>query len=272
MKKVSILTGIYNCADTLPEALDSVLAQTFSNWEMILCDDGSTDDTFAVASHYADLYPGRFIVIQNSTNLGLNRTLNRCLELASGEYIARMDGDDISLPTRLEKEVYFLDTHPEFAIVSCPMIYFDENGDWGVGQAIEIPQIDDFFKHAPFHCHAPCMIRREAFVAVGGYSLDKRTLRIEDCNLWFRLYAAGYRGYNLQEPLYKMRDGQDAYKRRSFKTRMNAVYVVSDGIKRLHLPKRYYIYVVKEFCAAIIKTLLPPSLYSHFHKAKRSNK
>lgn len=269
MKKISIIMGIYNNAKTLREAIDSILAQTYTDWEMIMCDDGSSDDTYKIAQEYVEKYPDKFILIKNEKNLGLNKTLNHCLKIANGEYIARMDGDDISLPTRFEKEIAILDNHPEYAIVSTPMIYFDENGDWGKGKAIEIPRIEDFFKHAPFHCHAPCMIRREAFLAVNGYSLDKRTLRIEDCNLWFRLYAEGYRGYNIQEPLYKMRDERDAFKRRSLKTRINAVYVVYDGINRLKLPKWYYIYVVKEFFMALIKGLMPFKLYVFFHKKKK---
>lgn len=269
MKKISVIMGIYNNEDTLCEAIDSILAQTYIDWEMIMCDDGSSDNTYTLAQSYVEKYPDKFILIKNEKNLGLNKTLNRCLEIAKGEYIARMDGDDLSLPERFEKEVAVLDNCPEYAIVSTPMIYFDDTGDWGRGKAIEIPQIDDFFKHAPFHCHAPCMIRREAFMAVKGYSLDKRTLRIEDCNLWFRLYAAGYRGYNIQEPLYKMRDERNAFKRRSLKTRMNAVYVVYDGINRLKLPKRYYFYVIKEFFMALIKGLMPFKLYMIFHKMKK---
>lgn len=138
--------------------------------------------------------------------MGLNHTLNRCLQKADGEYVARMDGDDVSLPTRLEKEATFLDEHPEYAIVSTPMIFFDESGDWGRSYAIEKPTKHDFIKHSPVHCHAPCMIRREAYLAVGGYTEDKRMLRFEDVNLWYKLYAKGYVGYNLDEPLYKMRD------------------------------------------------------------------
>ena len=109
MAKVSIIMGIYNCAATLPEAIDSILTQTFSDWQLILCDDGSKDNTYTVAKAYQERLPDQIILLQNVRNMGLNYTLNRCLQVTTGEYVARMDGDDISLPTRLEKEAAFLD-------------------------------------------------------------------------------------------------------------------------------------------------------------------
>ena len=111
MPKVSIIMGIFNCAETLPEAIDSVLAQTFSDWQLILCDDGSKDNTYGIAKEYQGRFPEKILLLQNERNMGLNHTLNRCLQVVSGEYVARMDGDDISLPTRLEKEAAFLDAH-----------------------------------------------------------------------------------------------------------------------------------------------------------------
>ena len=120
--------GIYNCAPTLAEAIDSILAQTYENWELILCDDGSADHTYNIADSYRQRYPEKIVLLKNEQNMGLNHTLNHCLDHATGEYIARMDGDDISLPERFEKELNYLLTHPEYAIVSSPMVYFDENG------------------------------------------------------------------------------------------------------------------------------------------------
>ena len=131
--KVSIIMGIFNCAETLSDAIKSILSQTYSDWELIMCDDGSTDNTFHIAQTFASKNPN-IVLIKNDRNMGLNYTLNRCLELATGEYIARMDGDDISLPNRLEEEVSFLDQHPQYAIVSTPMIYFDENGVFRTGK------------------------------------------------------------------------------------------------------------------------------------------
>lgn len=115
--------GIYNCASTLKEALESLLHQTYQNFEVIMCDDGSTDNTLQIAQQYVKEYPEKFILLKNGKNLGLNKTLNKCLYQAKGEYIARMDGDDISLPERFEKEVDMLDRNPQFALVSTPMIF-----------------------------------------------------------------------------------------------------------------------------------------------------
>lgn len=272
-KKVSIIMGIYNCADTLDEAIESILAQTYTNWQMIMCDDGSKDNTYDVAKKYVERDPDRFVLIKNETNQGLNITLNNCLEIADGDYIARMDGDDISLPTRFEKEVEFLNTHPEFAIVSTPMIMFDETGDWGrTSEPIVEPKILDFVNNTPFHCHAPCMVRKEAYLDVKGYTVDPRLLRFEDCNLWYKMYAKGYRGYNLSEPLYKMRDDKNAVARRDAKTRFRGLYVLYTGYKMVGIPKKYYLFLVIKFFKYTIMSITPTFVYKYLHKKRQQVK
>ena len=271
MAKVSILMGIYNCAPTLPEAIDSILAQTFSDWQLILCEDGSQDDTYAVAMAYQAQYPEKILLLRNERNMGLNHTLNRCLAAATGEYVARMDGDDISLPRRLEKEAAFLDAHPEYAIVSTPMIFFDEHGDWGRCSCIEKPEKRDFIHHSPVHCHAPCMIRREAFLDVDGYTEDERLLRVEDYHLWYKFYAKGYRGYNLPEALYHMRDDRNATHRRNAKARRNGIYATFVGFKMVNLPAWMYIYAVKNALVETAKILMPDAVYEYFHKKRLKN-
>lgn len=258
--------GIYNCAPTLPAAIDSILAQTCSDWELILCDDGSTDDTCAVAQHYQSAHPEQIKLLRNQRNMGLNHTLNRCLSAATGEFIARMDGDDISLPHRLETELAFLQAHPEYAIVSCSMIYFDEQGDWSKGGAVTEKPVPAQLVHGTVHCHAPCMVRRDAMVQVGGYSEGKKLLRVEDWHLWLKLYAAGYRGYNLSEPLYKMRDDRAAYSRRKFRYRLNESYVSRLAVKTFRLPFWMKLYSLRP----ILVGLLPGSVYNFLHK-KRLN-
>ncbi len=268
---ISILTGIYNCADTLEEAVDSILAQTYTNWELILCEDGSKDNTYEVAKSLADKYPDKIRLLRNDRNYGLNRTLNNCLAAAKGKYIARMDGDDLSVPDRLEKEVVFLENHPEFAIVSSPMIYYDENGEWGRGSSLPEPTLKDFALRAPVFCHAPCMILRDAIQSVGGYTEEKVYLRFEDCNLWYKLYAAGYRGANLQEPLYKMRDDRNAYARRTVKTRLRAVYVQYLGFRIVHMKWYYYPLLLKDLIKGVSLAIMPSSLYMWLHRARLSH-
>ena len=264
MSRVSIIMGVYNCASTLKEAIDSLYDQTFQDFDVIICDDGSSDETYSVAERYTERF-NNIVLLKNSVNQGLNSTLNRCLDVATGDYIARMDGDDISAPLRLEIEVNFLDSHPEYAIVSAPMYYFDENGVFAKGAGNGEPRLRDFAKGTPF-CHAPCMIRREAYEKVGGYTTDKRLLRVEDYHLWIKMYSEGYKGYMLEEPLYYMRDDRNAAQRRSWNNRINEVYVRHLAIHDLGLPTYNYIHCLKP----VLLALLPTSVYSWLHKKRIS--
>jgi glycosyltransferase EpsE len=271
-KKISILMGIYNCAPTLREAIDSIIAQTYDNWEFIICDDGSRDESHAIALEYAAKDPRRFRIIQNEQNLGLNATLNKCLRLADGDYIARMDGDDLCEPDRFEKEAAFLNAHPEYAIVSCYMTTFDEEGTWGLITVKEMPQVRDFPTTVPMFAHAACMIRREAFLDVQGYTEDKRLLRVEDYHLWYKFYAKGYRGYNLQEALYHMRDDRNAKFRRNAQARRNGIYATFVGFHMVKLPAWMYIYAVKNALVETVKILMPDAGYEFFHKKRLRSK
>lgn len=260
--KISVIMGIYNCAPYLQEALDSLYAQTYKDFEIILCDDGSKDDTYKIAKENKEKHP-EIVLLKNPRNMGLNQTLNNCLAVAKGEYIARMDGDDISLPDRFEKEVQFLDEHPEYAIVSGPMIYFDEQGEFRRGSTGGEVSKMNFIKGTPF-CHAPCMVRTKAYQAVGGYTVDKKLLRVEDYHLWFKMYAAGFKGWNLSDHIYAMRDDRNAKKRRIFKNRINAFHLQLWGYKQINIPRRYWFYALRP----IIIGLLPTPIYSYLHKNK----
>lgn len=262
MDKISIIMGIYNCADTLEEALNSIFNQTYKNWEIIMCDDGSTDDTYDIALKFKEICSDKVILLRNETNKGLNYTLNRCLAKATGKYIARMDGDDISLPHRFEEQIKFLKTN-QYEFVSTPMILFDENGDWGKTKVVDFPSKYDFSSNTPFS-HAPLIIKTKVLREVGGYTEDKRLLRVEDMHLWMKLYKHGYLGANIKEPLYKMRDDREARNRRKFKYRLNESYVRFLYVKELNLPARYFIYVVKP----IIIGLMPNFIYDILHKSK----
>lgn len=262
-KKISVIMGIYNCADTLSAALDCIVKQTYTNWEVILCDDASTDHTVMIAARYTRQYPNRFFLLRNGHNMGLNYTLNRCLEMAEGEYIARMDGDDLCSPERFEKEIRVLENNPEISIVSTDMEFFDESGIWGRTHAEKAPDNFSFLKKTPF-CHAACMVKKEAYDAVGGYSVGDILLRVEDYHLWVKMYEKGFRGINIQEPLYQMRDDCNALKRRRRKYRINEAYVKAYAVKHLHLPFYGYLYCMKP----ILIAMMPAGIYSVLHRKK----
>lgn len=257
MPRVSVLMGVYNCANTVEKSIDSIVDQTFTDWEFIICDDGSKDNTAAVVQAYAEREP-RIKFIQNDRNHGLSYTLNHCLSVATGEYCARMDGDDLCDPTRFQKQIDFLEQHPEYGFVSCRMTRFDENGTYDVPEYIESfePTMMDYIKGSPF-CHAPVMIRKSSYDSVNGYRDIPETLCVEDYDLWFRLYAAGIKGYMLQEPLYHMFDGRGAAKRRTFKRRLNEAWVRKEGYKAIHAPMVTRVFILKP----ILIALIPQKIY-----------
>lgn len=195
--------------------------------------------------------------------MGLNYTLNRCLNIADGDYIARMDGDDICSPERFEKEAFILDTHPDISIVSCSMTYFDELGEWGQCNVIKKPENIHFLYGTPF-CHAPAMVRKDAYLAVNGYTEDKRYLRVEDYDLWIKMYAHGYKGINIPEALYSMRDDREAYNRRKFKYRINEARVRIKAVQCLGLPIYGYVHALQP----IFTGLLPTRIYYYLHKKR----
>lgn len=260
--RISVIIGVYNCSSTLIEALESLEKQTFKDFKVILCDDGSTDNTLVLAQEWAMTHPN-YYVIRNECNKGLNYTLNHCLEYVDTEFVARMDGDDRSLPNRFEQQVKFLDEHPEYAIVSGPMHYFDENGIFMTGKGKGEIFPFDFVAGAPF-IHAPAMVRTKAYETVGGYTVDDKLLRVEDYHLWFKMYAAGFKGYMFKDPIYEMRDDRNAVVRRTFKSRLNEAYVKHIGYKMIGLP-----WWTQIFCIVpLIKGLLPNWLYKLLHRRR----
>ena len=124
MPLVSVIMGVYNDSKTLEAAIDSILNQSFQDLELIICDDASTDKTPLVFEKYRS-HP-KIVLLKNEKNLGLAESLNRCLALARGEYIARQDADDTSLPERFEKQREYLKSHPETQVLGTFATIVDE--------------------------------------------------------------------------------------------------------------------------------------------------
>lgn len=265
--KIDIIMGIYNCENYLEKSINSLINQSFDSWRLILCDDGSTDKTYNVAKKYASKYKDKIILLKNRKNMGLNYTLNKCLEQAKSKYIARQDGDDYSDPNRLQEQYYFLENNKQYDFVSSGINLFDEKGIWGKIILKEEPKYEDFVKGSPF-CHASVMIKRESLIKVGGYSLDKNTHRVEDYDLWINLYLAGFKGYNMQKVLYYACDDLAAIKRKNYRNRINEVKVKLKALKSFNLPLFNIIYIFKP----ILLIIFPTFLYKLFRKNKLKNR
>ncbi|MFV0560946.1 MAG: glycosyltransferase family 2 protein [Enterococcus sp.] len=267
MTKVAIIMGIYNCQHTLSQSVNSLLAQTFTDWQLVMCDDGSADATFEVAKEFEKRYPEKIHVLKNEKNVGLNKTLNRCLAACDAPFIARQDADDYSHPERLAKEVEFLEAHPEYALVSCAKIHFDESGDWGVFHGIEEPTALDLVHGAPF-CHPAVLMRSQVLTQIGGYSEAREHWRVEDYQLWFKFYRAGYRGANLPTILYSYKDDREAYNRRTWGNRLNESRLKRVIIKELNVGIHAYPAVVRP----LVIGLLPHGVYNRLHRRNLSLK
>lgn len=254
--------GIYNCAPTLAEALDSLLAQTYQGFKVIMCDDDSTDNTVEVAQRYVDLYSGKFILIRNERNLKLAATLNHCLEYVDTEYVARMDGDDLCDPKRFEIQLAFLDTHPQYSHVSTAMKLFDEDGFYGLMKARKCVPDNNAFKNGTPYFHAPTIFRRTALETVGYYTASPRVERVEDYYLWFKFHHAGLQGYNLPEPLYYMRNDKDAFSRRKFRDRKRSFKVKIEVLNGLKI-KGGIFYALRDLSKGLIPAFIIRQIIKH---------
>ena len=190
-------------------------------------------------------------MLHNQVNARLAATLNRCLEHATGPLVARMDGDDVSVPDRLERQVRYLEAHPDVDLVGTAMRRFDAAGIADVVSPPPAPDRWSLRTGVPF-CHATIVARRQVFDAVGGYRVVPRTERTEDLDLWFRFFDQGLTGRNLAEPLYLVREDASAIRRRTLRNRINVMLVQLEGYRLLGYPRRWYVQPVLGVAKAVV--------------------
>lgn len=199
--KVSVIMPVYNGKRFLREAIDSILNQTFTDFEFIIINDGSTDRTQEIIDSYND---ARLVVIKNQQNIGLPGSLNKGLEIARGEYITRMDADDISTPDRLAKQVKFLDEYKHIGYVSNFWLLIRENGvEIGV---LEVPTTHKEMQkeYLTLYCfnHGSSMFRKSCQKEIGFYRPEFECA--EDGDFCLR-FSEKFQTANIPEPLYRRR-------------------------------------------------------------------
>jgi glycosyltransferase involved in cell wall biosynthesis len=193
--------SVYNGADYLRASVDSILTQTFDDFEFIIVDDGSTDQSAEIIRSYADSR----IVLRQQSNQGVATALNHALRFAHGEYVARQDADDISLPERFVKQVEFLDTYPEVAVVGTAATLIDRTGR-PFSSFMPFARHERLVKElkrgvCPL-MHGAVMLRRTALSQCGIYNPVFN--RMQDVELWLR-FSQHHRLANMREVLYQFR-------------------------------------------------------------------
>lgn len=201
---ITVVLPAYNCAPFIEEAVRSILDQSFGDFELLVIDDGSTDDTAAVVGSFGD---PRLKLVRNDGNKGLVYTLNRGVEMASGKYIARMDGDDISVPERFRKQFTYLENNPATGLVTSVAELMDETGqpagEWSDDRKyISARAIRRFLPHNNCIVHPAVMVRSDLLKI---YGFRPEQSQAEDYDLWLRLAADKVRLDKIAEPLLRHR-------------------------------------------------------------------
>jgi GT2 family glycosyltransferase len=207
--RVTVLMAVHNGEPYVRESLQSVLDQTFSDFELLVVDDASTDATVEIVTGLAD---DRIRILRNDSNLGQVPSLNRGLPEARGEYVARLDADDACLPTRLARQVEILDAQPRVGLVGTWMDAVDERGRLLGRLQKTLEDYVDFLYHTlimrVYVSHPSAMYRRDPVLALGGY--DEATGPAEDKDLWRKLALERFEARIVPEPLvrYRLHDHQ----------------------------------------------------------------
>lgn len=230
--KVTVLMSVYNGEQYLSEAIESILHQTFSDFEFIIVDDGSVDSTWDLLTLYR-AQDSRIVLLRNEENLGIPRSTNKGLTRARGKYIARTDADDVSLPERLARQVSFLEEHPDVGVLGGAVQIID-----GAGNASDIWRFPA--EHGVLRwrlcfgnpiMHSTVMMRREVVNRVNGYDVEMEVAL--DYDLWRRLSSVT-RLANLQDVLLCLRRHEDSLTSKRFpQQRDNSIKISQVGIAEI---------------------------------------
>jgi len=251
--RLSVIMGIYNSKDKdiVKMSIDSIINQTMTDWECIICDDGSIDDTYEfLCNEYG--HDGRFIFIKNNKNEGLRVALNKCIETAKAPYLVRQDADDYSKIERFSILWDYMERNKDVDVLGTAMVLFDEFGEWGTRYPRYLEPDKLSFLKGTIVAHATTIMKRESVLNAGCYRVARETIRCEDLDLFMRMYAQGYIIRNINAELYCVREDKSCYNRKKYSNRIKESIVKYKGFRLLRVPVWGYIYVIRPLIVGLI--------------------
>lgn len=282
--KVTVLMAVYNDERHIKEAVDSILNQTFNDFEFLIINDASKDGTYEILKSYND---PRIKIHTNDKNIGLSKSLNIGLKIAKGEYVARQDSDDISMPERLKKQVAFLNTYPDYAVVGTFAKVLNDDSEevqlWE--RPIEDSSIREYLKTDNCIVHGSAMIRMPSLINVGFY--DESMEKSQDYELWLR-FSKKYKMANIPEFLYLWRTNREKVGIKYIKEKQILVALAKikndfvgpketsiqliNSFSKLHFTTSVFYYIFKLIRWITLKRINAYNIYKVFFKVKFSNK
>ena len=270
---ISVLISVYESEkpEYLEEALYSIWdKQIHKPNEIVLIQDGPiSDDLKIVLNNWRTRLGSQLKFIENKENLGLTKSLNKGLKVASGNYIARMDSDDISLASRFQMQKDYLDRHPDVAIIGGALQEFDSEHDCLAVRHYPINNeevLNYVYKASPL-AHPTVMMRKNIFDNGLSYNEEYRTS--QDIALWFDVLSRGYKIANLEEVVIKFRRDKDIFNRRSKQKAKNELKIYINGIRQIYgLFTWKYIYPIARYCFR----MMPISVVKYFYDSNLRKK
>lgn len=262
--KLTVLMAVHNGLPELPAALESIRGQTVTDFELLIVDDGSDDGTAELLAEHARA-DARVRVLANPANRGLGFSLRLGVQEARSPWVARMDADDIALPSRLERQLEYLDSHPEVDVL----------GGWaeeidGQGRVLglrTVPTAHERIRELIWTCpfiHPTVLFRRQAILDAASYDPDIR--RRQDYDLWFRCAKAGLRFANLPLPLIRYRLTEEHYARNDWRLAWSQMLMGWRGCRLVGAGPVAYLGA----SVPVIRALLPTSLRHGLRRVLRA--
>ncbi|SNY15304.1 Glycosyltransferase involved in cell wall bisynthesis [Orenia metallireducens] len=277
MPKISVIMSVYNNQDYLRESIESIINQTYKDFEFIITDDCSTDNSVNIIREYTNK-DKRIIFVQNKENIGLTKSLNKMIEIASGEYIARMDGDDIAKLNRFEEQIKVFKENRDVDMVFSNVLLIDEKSNYicpsfRPNKLKKIIELMDIINYIP---HPTIMIKKDVLDNKGRYNPDFRTG--QDKELWERLIKKNTNFYYLRKILlfYRIHSNNISKGKNNISREYNLANICIANNFKFKGFKYFTKLTFKEKLIFLIKILIPYKLLSFkgnlFRKWKMNSK